>query len=64
MDEMIKFWLIDLYEREIEEAKGTIDNESLWSLGYDGDGENPHPENIQRLKEYVEILEEKIKELE
>lgn len=63
MDEMIKIWFIDLYEREIEEAKGTIDNESLWALGY-GSDENPHTENIKRLKEYIEILEDKIKELE
>ena len=50
-------------KEEIEEIKGTISNEHLWELGYDGEEPNPHTENIETLKEYLEMLEEKLKEL-
>lgn len=63
MDEMIKEWLKQLYENEIEESKANIENEHLWELGYDGEEPNPHTENIERLNEYVEILKKKINEL-
>lgn len=63
MNEIIKVWLRTLYTEEIEEAKSTIDNETIWELGYDGEEPNPHTENIKLLKEYIDILEEKIKEL-
>jgi hypothetical protein len=33
MNEMIKFWLTELYENEIDETKTTISNENLWMLG-------------------------------
>ena len=35
-----------------------------WEFGYNGDGENPHTENIERLKEYIEILEEMKEDIE
>lgn len=63
MDEMIKEWLRSMYLREIEDAKCDIQNEHLWELGYDGENPNPHTENIERLKEYIEILNEKLEEL-
>lgn len=63
MNETIKIWLEELYKKEIEEAKGAISNEHLWELGYDGEESNPHTENIEVLKEYIEVLEEKLAEL-
>ena len=63
MNEIVKVWLENLYKREIEEAKGTINNEHLWELGYDGEEPNPHTENIEMLKEYIEVLEEMLEEL-
>lgn len=64
MNEMIKIWLKALYKNEIEETEMTINNEHLWELGYDGDEPiNPHTENIEMLKEYIKVLEEKLEEL-
>ena len=63
MDEMVKCWLKQLYENEIDNIKGTISNEHLWELGYDGEEPNPYTENIERLKEYLEVLEEKLEEI-
>ena len=60
MNETVKFWLEDLYKKEIEEVKGTIENEHLCELGYDGkESINPHTENIELMKEYIEELERK-----
>ena len=64
MDEMVKFWFQLLYEKEIENAKAYISSEHLWELGYDGEDPNPHTENIERLKEYIEALKEKLEELQ
>ena len=63
MNETVKIWLEKLYKDGIEEAKGTIENEHVWELGYDGEGSNPHTENIEVLKEYIEVLKEKLEEL-
>lgn len=63
MNETIKIWLENLYADAIEEAKGTIENERIWELGYDGDEPNPHTENIEVLEEYIATLEEKLEEL-
>ena len=65
MNETIKFWFEELYKNEIEEIKCAIRNEHLWELGYDGEEPvNPHTENIELLGEYLEMLEEKLEELE
>ena len=64
MNETVKFWLEELYKKEIEEVKGTIENEKMWELGYDGQEPfNPHTDNIMVLEEYVEVLKEKLAEL-
>lgn len=64
MNETVKIWLEELYKKEIEEAKQTIRNEHIWELGYDGEEPlNPHTENIEVLKEYIEVLEERLDEL-
>ena len=72
MNETIKIWIENLenptveeIKKEIEEVKGTIRNEHLWELGYDGEEPmNPHTENIMILNEYLEVLEEMLKEKE
>ena len=72
MNETVKIWLDELgnptteeIKTEIEEVKGTISNEHLCELGYDGkEAWNPHTENIMVLMEYLEVLEEMLKEKE
>jgi hypothetical protein len=72
MNETVKIWLeklgnptVEEIKTEIKEVKGTISNEHLWELGYDGEESmNPHSENIMILNEYLEALEEMLKEKE
>lgn len=64
MSETVRFWFENLYKNAIEEAKAAIKNEHLWELGYDGEEPvNPHAENIELLKEYIKVLEEKLADL-
>ena len=64
MNEIVKIWLEELYIKEIEEVNGTIENLKLCELGYDGNEPvNPYTENIKVQKEYINILEEKLKEI-
>ena len=63
MNETVRVWLEKLYSDEIEEIKGTIDNERIWEWGYNGDKPNPHTENITILLEYLSILEDKLREI-
>lgn len=63
MNGTVRFWIENLYKDAIEEARGTIKNEHLWEFGYDGEEPNPHTENIEVLTEYLEILENKLAEL-
>lgn len=63
MNDTVRFWLENLYKDEIEEVRGTIRSEQLWELGYSGEEPNPHTENIKMLREYIEVLEEKINEV-
>ena len=66
MNETVKIWLEELgnptaeeIKAEIEEVRGTISNEHLCELGYDGtEPWNPHSESIMVLMEYLEVLEE------
>ena len=55
--ETIKFWLEQLYDQEIKGAYGTISNEHIWEIGYDGEEPNPHTENIKQLQEYIRVLD-------
>lgn len=65
MSETVKIWLEELYKKEIKEVEEAIKNEHLWELGYDGDEPiNPHTENIIVLREYIEVLENRLEELE
>ena len=57
MNEMIKFWLTDLYEREIKEALGSISNERTWLMGCDvWEEEKMHLDNMTNLNEYITTL--------
>lgn len=63
MNETVRSWFEELYKKEIEEIEGTISNERIWELGYDGDEPNPYTENIEMLTEYLEALKEKLAEI-
>ena len=57
MNEMVKNWLIELYEREIEEAQATISNENLWMIGSKTkEEEQMHVDNMANLNEYIATL--------
>lgn len=59
MNEMIKFWLTDLYEREIDDIKGTISNNHLCILGAaNEEEERMFIQNEMDMREYLEVLEE------
>jgi len=65
MNETIKIWLEKLGTptkekvlEEIEEVKGTIENERIWAKA-----ENIHYENIKVLTEYLEKLNEILENL-
>ena len=64
MNETVKIWIEELgnptkeeIKAEIEEVKGTISNERIWELGYNG-SENPHTEYLEVLMEYLKVLKE------
>jgi hypothetical protein len=63
MDETVKIWFQNLYSEEISEVQGTISNERIWEKGYDGEKPNPHTNNLKILYEYLQILEDKLAEL-
>ena len=65
MNEMVKFWLIYLYEREIEEAKENLKNHKLWLLGAKNrEEEIMETENIANIHEYIRTLTELKENLE
>lgn len=57
MNETVKNWLIELYEREIKEALGLISNERIWLMGSDvWEEEKMHLDNMANLNEYITTL--------
>ena len=57
MNEMVKNWLIKLYEREIEEALGSVSNERIWLMGTNVlEEEKMHLDNMTNLNEYITTL--------
>ena len=57
MNEMVKNWLIELYEREIEEALCSVSNERIWLMGSDVWEEGKmHLDNMANLNEYITTL--------
>ena len=58
MDEMVKIWVQNLYNEEIDNATQAISNERLWLKGSaTATEQNSHIENISRYEEYIETLE-------
>ena len=65
MTEMIKNWLTQLYETEIDEVKGTISNNKyLIYSAKDEREEYMYVQNEMELREYLEVLEELKKKVE
>lgn len=65
MNEMIKFWLTELYENEIDETQATISNENLWMLGSETkEEEQMHIDNMENLNEYVATLKTLLNDIE
>lgn len=59
MNEMIKYWLINLYESEIEEVEGTISNNKLLIYGAkNADEEHMFIQNEMDMREYIDVLKE------
>lgn len=57
MNEMVKLWLISLYEGEIVETKANLNNHKYWLLGAKDEEEiQMETENIANLHEYIEVL--------
>ena len=58
MDEMVKIWVQNLYNEEIDSATQAISNERLWLKGSTTATEqNARMGNIKRYEEYIETLE-------
>lgn len=58
MDEMIKSWLVEMYDREIESAEGSIEQERCWANGApDYATTAMHMDNMERFEEYIRTLE-------
>lgn len=56
---MIKCWLTDLYEREIEEIKGTISNNKLCIYSAaNAEEERMFIQNEMDMREYIDVLKE------
>ena len=59
MNEMIKYWLIQLYESEIEEVEGTISNNKLLIYSAkNADEESMFIQNEMDMREYIDVLKE------
>lgn len=59
MNETIKLWLENLYEKEIETVKGAMSNNHLCILSASTEeDESMFIQNEMDMKEYIEVLEE------
>ena len=59
MNEMIKEWLIQLYEREIAEVEGTISNNKLCIYNAaNAEEERMLIQNEMDMREYIDVLKE------
>jgi hypothetical protein len=57
MSETVKIWLNKLYDNEIRETEGAIENEEIWAKGADTEEQEAmHRNNISDLKEYKDVL--------
>lgn len=65
MNETVKQWFRDLYQDAIEESKAAIANERIWQNGAETDEEIAmHEQNIEALEEYIELLQDRLEELD
>lgn len=44
--------LNEVFTAELQNTLGSIENEKLWELGYDGEESNPHTQNLVNLEAY------------
>ena len=44
--------LNEVFTAELQNTLGSIENEKLWELGYDGEEPNPHTQNLVNLEAY------------
>ena len=59
MNEMVKNWLIELYEREIEETQATISNNKLCIYNAaNAEEERMFIQNEMDMREYIDVLKE------
>lgn len=47
-----KHTLEEIFAAELQDTLGSIRNEKLWELGYDGEEPNPHIQNLANLEAY------------
>ena len=63
--EIQKSWLSQMYQREIDEMQGTLDNERIWLAGAEREGNEEaiacHKQNIVNINEYLRTLADLLK---
>lgn len=58
MDNLVKKWIVALYNEAIDETTNARLNEKHWLRGCSSIAErNTHEKNIKRYEEYIETLE-------
>ena len=58
MESTVREWLMQLFNEAIDEARGTIKNETLWVLGStDIESKECHSQNVETLELYISVLE-------
>lgn len=73
-DEIVSGWLDNLFtdiikviDEELADEEGTIKNEKIWELGYEGqEVPNPHTQNMVNINSYIDklkMLRESIEDL-
>lgn len=63
--EVQQSWLSQMYQREIDEMQGTLDNERIWLAGAEREGNEEaiacHKQNIVNISEYLRTLADLLK---
>lgn len=63
--EIQKSWLSQMYQREIEETQGMLENERIWLAGAEREGNEEaiacHKQNIVNIHEYLQTLADLLK---
>ena len=62
-NEEIVFWLTNMLDAEIKEAKGAASNEHLFALGSDNDEAAQHERYSEMNLKYIAILEDAVAQL-